>query len=67
LLDGLNDSRWIHDGLGREIALEEWLVIGHDRSLTKGLETVNYSSFLRLYRPSITARGLDQWLKRDRE
>lgn len=49
LLDSLNGFCWIHIGLQRGILLENGLVIRHRRSLTKGLETVNYSSFLRLY------------------
>lgn len=65
VLDGLNDSRWIHDGLGRELALEDWLVIGHDRSLTKGLETVNLFKIFAPLRSGIMARGLDQSLTQE--
>ena len=65
VLNGLNDSRWIHDGLGRELALEDWLVIGHDRSLTKGLETVNLFKIFAPLRSGIMARGLDQSLTQE--
>src|SRR6187549_1452079 len=44
LLDSLNGFCWIHIGLRRGRLLENSLVIRHRRSLTKGLETVNYSS-----------------------
>ena len=48
LLDGSNDVRWIHVGANVGDRCRNNVVIGHGRSLTKGLKAVNYSSFLRL-------------------
>jgi hypothetical protein len=48
LLDGSNDVRWVHVGTKVGDRCRNNVVIGHGRSLTKGLKAVNYSSLLRL-------------------